>query len=715
MVPAASSRNSWRTPTPCLWCVLAPALLLAACGTPREEHVEALRDAGRVTRFDAGVDPRPDPVAAPGSDQAADAGPDPAADPGPTVDAGVVQVSASFSSSVVEAGARVAVALLVETTKVAVLEADAVIRSPSGSSVYAAHLPAEGASPASPLRLEDSLLLALTAEEGVYALDVKVRTTQSSEVVLEAPGVATFTVAPRSAGPCSGTSVFCDDFASAPPPTAYQLQRGTWTRVDGHFTASHAVAWQRARALLPVDFGDFDVTVVGRSLGDAGFGLIYGAAAPDDGFAVIIHPAQFQGVYFKELLAGRDDRPIRSATLASPASGTSMRLRVRRAGTTVTVWLDGAELFAVDDGAAGRHGALGLLLSVTDQVADSGAEFSLLRVDTAEGPSSCVPTCDGRTCGPDGCGGQCPCASSTWLSGAASPYAADGSFGTWRGEPITIGGTWVNGNAEMVGLDTLRPGKEWGAWTGAIDVAIGAIDKRVGESWAAAATGAYDARWRQSAQAFKEVWTNRGKPEKNLYIRFAHEMNGNWYPWRVASGEAADFKRSWIRWAAIIEEVIPQANKVWCVNKDSSPGHALSRDLWPGKAYVDVYSVDWYNNYPWVSTAAALSEQFARRASNGNPEGLEAHRQEAEADGVPFAVSEWSNSAPSSASEGGGGGEAPELMSTMNAWLRAHAGTGPGQVTYEVLFNLWTRYAIYGAEAGQPRTAARYAELTWGQ
>jgi hypothetical protein len=93
--------------------VLAPALLLAACGTPREEHVDALRDAGRATRFDAGVDPRPDP----------------AADPGPTVDTGVVQVSASFSSSVVEAGARVAVALLVETTKVAVLEADAVIDS----------------------------------------------------------------------------------------------------------------------------------------------------------------------------------------------------------------------------------------------------------------------------------------------------------------------------------------------------------------------------------------------------------------------------------------------------------------------------------------------------------------------------------------------------------------------------------------------------------
>jgi hypothetical protein len=706
---------------------VAATVLLVGCGQSLEQDLDALRDGGRLSVTDAGRGVPVDGAVDPESLSDAGAGPEASSDAGADehapVDAGLataedggeVTITASLTPGLVKAGGQVVLSLMVATTRVALLEIDAVLRSPAGSPVHIAHLTGQRVAPASPLRHEEAVALSPTAEAGVYALDVTARWSQTSGVAREVPRAATLTVEGSPPGLCAGTSVFCDDFASASPPASYQLERGTWTRAGGLFTATHEVAWQRAGALLPVDFGDFDVTVLGRSRGDAGFGLVYGAQAQDNGFAVIVHPGQFQGVYLKELNAGQADRSIHSVELASPASGTLLRLRVRRVGATVTVWLDGSELFTADDGGAGRHGPLGLIVSVTDQTVGSGAEFSLLRVDTAEGPSSCVPTCDGKTCGPDGCGGQCSCAASSWLSGAASPYAADGSFGRWRGEPITIGGTWVNGNAEMLRLDTLQANAEWGAWTGAIDVAIGAIDHRVGESWAAAASGAYDARWRQSAQAFKAVWTNRGKPEQNLYIRFAHEMNGDWYPWRVASGEAANFKKAWIRWAAIIEEVLPQANKVWCVNKNSSPGYAASRDLWPGKAHVDVYSVDWYNNYPWVSTPAALEQQFVRRASNGNPEGLEAHRQEAQANGVPFAVSEWSNSAPSSASAGGGGGEAPELMNAMDAWLRAHAGTGPGQVKYEVLFNLWTRYALYGAEAGQPQTAARYAELTWGE
>lgn len=302
-------------------------------------------------------------------------------------------------------------------------------------------------------------------------------------------------------------------------------------------------------------------------------------------------------------------------------------------------------------------------------------------------------------------------AASGWLSGASSGYAADGSFGTWRGEEVTVAGTWVSDNAGQVELWTIQPGAEYGAWNKPLDIAIGAIQDDQGESWAAAASGAYDARWRQSAQNMKAVWTNRGKPEANLMIRFAHEMNGNWYPWKVRAGEEANFRAAWIRWSNIVKAEMPQAKRIFNVNKDSSGGMARAQDLWPGKQYADVYSVDWYNNYPFCDTTACLDSEWTKVNADGSPVGPEKHRQLAESFGVPFAISEWSNSA---LNQEGGGGESPVFMTYMNTWMRAHAGTGAGQLYYEILFNLWTRYAVYGPENNQPVTADRYRQLTWG-
>src|SRR5205814_7669939 len=124
------------------------------------------------------------------------------------------------------------------------------------------------------------------------------------------------------------------------------------------------------------DIGDFDATIVGSSLGDSGFGLIYAThAAQDDGYAVLIHPAQFQAVIFKQLIAGQPDRNIQRSMLASPMPGVALTLRVVRRGAQVTVYLNGAQLFIADDGSMGATGQLGVIESTTDQTQNAGAQF----------------------------------------------------------------------------------------------------------------------------------------------------------------------------------------------------------------------------------------------------------------------------------------------------------------------------------------------------
>ena len=67
-----------------------------------------------------------------------------------------------------------------------------------------------------------------------------------------------------------------------------------------------------------------------------------------------------------------------------------------------------------------------------------------------------------------GAGAQ-PAAAPTWWSGASSDQAADGSFGTWRGSDVTIGGTWDNGNDEQVAMRSICEGK-WTNWDKPMDI-----------------------------------------------------------------------------------------------------------------------------------------------------------------------------------------------------------------------------------------------------
>jgi hypothetical protein len=310
-----------------------------------------------------------------------------------------------------------------------------------------------------------------------------------------------------------------------------------------------------------------------------------------------------------------------------------------------------------------------------------------------------------------------------WLSGASSKYAVNGEYGDWRGEPVKIVGTWSDGDASgSEALVSMGPGTDMAGLNSsfALDIAIGAIFD--GQSWSQAAAGAYNDRWERTLQNLKTKTEAVGVLPQNVYIRFAHEYNGNWVDWRVAKGQEADFRTAISRFSALRYEVFGESDApkvVLCANEGTSGGMADPRDEFvkvdgSGRKVVDVYCVDSYNAWPPRSDATDI-RNWLNRVNGGLPDSPEEHRLFAESVGVPFSVGEWSNCGPAC----DGGGESPNYMIEINNWFRQHAGDlddpQPGQLIYDVQFNLWDQYAIYGSQAHQPVTASKYAELVWGE
>jgi mannan endo-1,4-beta-mannosidase len=82
-----------------------------------------------------------------------------------------------------------------------------------------------------------------------------------------------------------------------------------------------------------------------------------------------------------------------------------------------------------------------------------------------------------------------------------------------------------------------------------------------------------------------------GKP---FFLRFAHEMNGNWYPW---GGQPDKYKQAWIYvWNKFQSVGATNAIWVWSPNADSVPDEPWNAiaNYYPGTSYVDWVGVDFY-------------------------------------------------------------------------------------------------------------------------
>jgi beta-mannanase len=95
-------------------------------------------------------------------------------------------------------------------------------------------------------------------------------------------------------------------------------------------------------------------------------------------------------------------------------------------------------------------------------------------------------------------------------------------------------------------------------------------------------------QWAREAAAW-------GKP---FYLRFAHEMNGDWYPWSPGvngNGNAREYVAAWRRVHDIFEQE-GATNVRWVWNPELTfPDRPSYASLYPGDEYVDWVAIDTYN------------------------------------------------------------------------------------------------------------------------
>jgi mannan endo-1,4-beta-mannosidase len=107
--------------------------------------------------------------------------------------------------------------------------------------------------------------------------------------------------------------------------------------------------------------------------------------------------------------------------------------------------------------------------------------------------------------------------------------------------------------------------------------------------------------------------------DRRFLLRFAHEMNGDWYPWSVAApgGSPEDYVAAYRRVRGIFDDAgAKRVEWVWCpnviVNGDVD---AISRS-YPGDNFVDIVGVDGYNfgdrpGHQWTQPADLFDSTLA--------------------------------------------------------------------------------------------------------
>jgi len=126
------------------------------------------------------------------------------------------------------------------------------------------------------------------------------------------------------------------------------------------------------------------------------------------------------------------------------------------------------------------------------------------------------------------------------------------------------------------------------AWGGGLDQPAYSLDR--------IAAGDFDARiieWGQSLAAW-------GYP---VQLRFAHEMNGDWYPWAegVNGNGAGDYVRAWRHVHDVVAATgASNVSWVWSPNVPFWGSTDLA-GLFPGAGYVDIVGLDGYN---WGTSAS---------------------------------------------------------------------------------------------------------------
>lgn len=102
-----------------------------------------------------------------------------------------------------------------------------------------------------------------------------------------------------------------------------------------------------------------------------------------------------------------------------------------------------------------------------------------------------------------------------------------------------------------------------------------------------------------------------------IFVRFAQEMNGTWYPWSIGVNQntASEYRAAWSRMHAIVHEKARNVRFVWAPNAVTE-GTSDFVDCYPESGTVDYLGVDGYNwgaspGHSWQSAEKLFARSIA--------------------------------------------------------------------------------------------------------
>lgn len=126
----------------------------------------------------------------------------------------------------------------------------------------------------------------------------------------------------------------------------------------------------------------------------------------------------------------------------------------------------------------------------------------------------------------------------------------------------------------------------------------------------AIAAGRFDRYLRQAAGS-AALWA------KPLFVRFAQEMNGNWFPWGrgVGGNTPRDFRKAWKHIVDLFRNY-GATNVIWVWSPNEDAGRSFQfRPLYPGDEWVDWVAIDGFNfggSEAWPSFTRVFGSTYDR-------------------------------------------------------------------------------------------------------
>ena len=117
-----------------------------------------------------------------------------------------------------------------------------------------------------------------------------------------------------------------------------------------------------------------------------------------------------------------------------------------------------------------------------------------------------------------------------------------------------------------------------------------------GGTLAEGASGAYNSYWTSLAKNLKIAGFTSG------ILRLGWEMNGDWFPWTIANGNATNYAEYWRQIVTTMHNELPNLHFDFCVNGGSSYENGVElnpENAYPGDDYVAYIGIDKYDGSNW--------------------------------------------------------------------------------------------------------------------